>query len=132
LKNGVSDISAKTISSWICRTILLAYESSGEKFLNRHSVKAHVLASSWALFNSASISEVFSDGFWRCQDSFTSFYLRSMSAQADSLFFTWTYTQHVSVPLVSERSGDSAVCQILRFSEFIVVSYLLQKFTSIK
>ena len=61
LKKGVSDISAKTISSWIFRTILLAYESSGEDFLNHHSVKAHevrVLASSWALFNSASISEV--------------------------------------------------------------------------
>jgi hypothetical protein len=27
LKKGISDISAKTISSWICRTILLAYES---------------------------------------------------------------------------------------------------------
>ena len=115
LKKGVSDISAKTISSWICRTILLAYESSGEKCLNRHSVKAHevrALASSWALFNSASISEVLSAGFWRCQDSFTSFYLRSMSAQADSLFSLGPIVaaQHVSVPLVSERSGDSAVC----------------------
>ena len=66
LKKGVSDISANTISSWICRTILLAYESSGGKFLIRHSVKAHeirALASSWALFNSASISEVLSAGF---------------------------------------------------------------------
>ena len=115
LKKGVSDISAKTISSWICRTILLAYESSREFFFNCHSVKAHevrALASSWALFNSASISEVLSAGFWRCQDSFTSFYLRSMSAQADSLFSLGPIvaTQHVSVPLVSERSGDSAVC----------------------
>ena len=115
LKKGISDISAKTISSWICRTILLAYESSGEKFLNRHSVKAHevcALASSWALFNSASISEVLSAGFWRCQDSFTSFYLRSMSAQADSLFSLGPIVaaQHVSVPFVSERSGYSAVC----------------------
>ena len=114
-KKGISDISAKTISSWICRTILLAYESSGEKFLNRHSVKAHevrALASSWALFNSAAISEVLSAGFWRCQDSFTSFFLRSMSAQADSLFSLGPIVaaQHVSVPLVSERSGDSAVC----------------------
>ena len=114
LKKGISDISAKTISSWICRTILLAYESSGERFLNRYSVKVRALASSWALFNSASISEVLSAGFWRCQDSFTSFYLRSMSAQADSVFSLGPIiaAQHVSVPLalVSERSGDSAVC----------------------
>jgi hypothetical protein len=115
LKKGISDISAKTISSWICRTILLAYESSGEKFLSRHSAKAHevrALASSWELFNSTSISEVLSAGFWRYRDSFTSFYLRSMSAQEDSLFSLGhiVAAQHVSVPLVSERSGDSAVC----------------------
>ena len=90
-----------------------------------HEVRA--LASSWALFNSASISEVLSAEFWRCQDSFTSFYLRSMSAQADSLLSLGPIVtaQHVSVPLVSERSRDSAVCSILSFSEFIVVSYLL-------
>ena len=115
LKKGISDISAKTISSWICCTILLAYESSGGKFLNRHSVKAHearVLASSWAVYNSASIAEVLSAGFWSCQDSFTSFYLRSMSAQTDSLFSLGPIVaaQHVSVPLVSERWWDSAVC----------------------
>jgi hypothetical protein len=115
LKKGVSDISAKTISSWICRTIPLAYESSGGKFLNRHSVKAHevrAIASSCALFNSACISEVLSAEFWRCQDSFTSFYLRSLSAQADSLFSLGPIVaaQQVSVPLVSERSGDSAIC----------------------
>jgi hypothetical protein len=45
----------------VFRVILFAYEASGGKFLNRHAVKAHevrALASSWALFNSASISEV--------------------------------------------------------------------------
>jgi hypothetical protein len=115
LKKEISEISAKTISSWICRTILLAYESSGGKCLNRHSVKAHevrAIASSWALFNSASISEVLSAGFWRCQDYFTSFYLRSMSAHAHSLVSLGPIVaaQHVSVPLVSERSGESAVC----------------------
>jgi hypothetical protein len=74
--------------------------------------EVRALASSWALFNSASISEVLSAGFWRCQDSFTSFYLISMSAQADSLFPLGPIVaaQHISVPLVSERSGDSAVC----------------------
>ena len=39
LKKGISDISAKTISSWICRTILLAYESSGENFLTATRLK---------------------------------------------------------------------------------------------
>jgi DNA-binding LytR/AlgR family response regulator len=109
LKKGISDISAKTISSWICRTILLAYESSGEKFLNRHAVKAHevrALASSWALFNSASISEVLSAGFWRCQDSFTSFYLRSMSAQADSLFSARRIVRQIQEEIVLAEMSE--------------------------
>ena len=39
LKKGVSDISAKTISSWICCTILLAYESSRHFFLTATRLK---------------------------------------------------------------------------------------------
>ena len=63
-------------------------------------------------FYSASISEVLSARFCRCQDYFTSFYLRSMSAQASSLFSLGPIVaaQHVSVPLVSEKSRDSVVC----------------------
>ena len=115
LKKGISDLSAKSISSWICRTIQLAYESSGEELLARHSVKAHevrALASSWALFNSASISDVLAAGYWRCQNSFTSFYLRSMSAQADSLFSLGPIVaaQQINFPPVSSKSGDSAFC----------------------
>jgi hypothetical protein len=42
-----------------------------------HDVRA--LASSWALFNNASLNEVLSAGFWRGESSFVSHYLRSMS-----------------------------------------------------
>ena len=115
VKKGIEDISAKTISSWLCRTIRLAYESSGAEFLANHSVKAHevrALASSWALFNSASLSEILSAGFWRCQDFFTSFYLRSMSSQADSLYSLGPIVaaQQVNFPPSSSNSGDSAIC----------------------
>ena len=70
-------------------TIRLAYEVSGDDTLSSQSVKAHevrALSSSWALFNSASISEVLSAGFWHCQNSFTDHYLRSMASEANSLF----------------------------------------------
>jgi hypothetical protein len=89
IKTGVHDISAKSISRWLVNTIRLAYEVSGDDTLSSHSVKAHgvrALSSSWALFNSASISEVLSAGFWHCQNSFTDHYLRSMSSEANSLF----------------------------------------------
>ena len=66
IKKGVSDLSVKTISTWICKTISLAYESSGQVILDKFQVKAHdvrALASSWALFNNASLNEVLSAGF---------------------------------------------------------------------
>jgi hypothetical protein len=33
IKKDVSDLSVKTISTWICKTISLAYESSGQVIL---------------------------------------------------------------------------------------------------
>jgi hypothetical protein len=87
IKKGVSDLSVKTISTCICKTISLA--SSGQVILDKFQVKAHdvrALASSWALFNNASLNEVLSAGFWRGESSFLSHYLRSMSVQADNLF----------------------------------------------
>jgi hypothetical protein len=61
----------------LCNTTLLAYHSSGEQTLARHSVKAHevrAISSSWALFSSASMAEVLLAGFWRCQNSFINHY----------------------------------------------------------
>jgi Asp-tRNA(Asn)/Glu-tRNA(Gln) amidotransferase B subunit len=46
-----NDITAKTISSWICNTVMLAYKSSGIT-LSRNQVKAHevsAIASSWVM-----------------------------------------------------------------------------------
>jgi hypothetical protein len=57
---SVSDLSVKIISTWICKTISLAYESSGQVILDKFQVKAHdvrALASSCALFNNASLNE---------------------------------------------------------------------------
>jgi hypothetical protein len=86
IKKGVSDLSVKTISTWICKSISLAYESSDQVILDKFQVKAHdvrALASSWALFNNASLNEVLSAGFWRGESSYLSHYLRSISVQAD-------------------------------------------------
>ncbi|CAG2184959.1 unnamed protein product [Mytilus edulis] len=66
IKKGISDISAKTISTWICNTVILAYKSASSEVLVKHQVKAHevrALASSWNIFNSSSMSEIMSAGF---------------------------------------------------------------------
>ena len=80
----------------------------------QHSVKAHevrALASSWALFISASISEVLSAGFLRSQNSFINHYLRSMSSSADSLYSLGPIVaaQRINFSPVSSDSGDSAL-----------------------
>jgi hypothetical protein len=41
IKKGVSDLSLKAISTWICKTISLAYESSGQVILDEFQVKSH-------------------------------------------------------------------------------------------
>ncbi|CAG2193387.1 unnamed protein product [Mytilus edulis] len=41
INKGKQDLSAKTISTWICKTIQLAYSFSNEELLNSMHVKAH-------------------------------------------------------------------------------------------
>ena len=110
IKKGDSDLSIKTISTWICKIISLAYESSGQVILDTFLVKAHdvrALASSWAVFNNASLNEVLSAGFWRGERSFLSHYMRSMSVHADSLFSLGPIVsaQRVNFHPVSSDSG---------------------------
>jgi hypothetical protein len=59
---------------------MLAYKSAGTT-LPRNQVKAHevrTIASSWSIFNSASLTEILSAGFWRSDNTFYYHYLRSM------------------------------------------------------
>ena len=115
LKRGISDLSSKSISRWLCNTILLAYHSSGEQTLARHSVKAHevrAISSSWTLFSSAFMVEVLSAGFWRCQNSFIDHYLWFMTSHANNVFSLGPIiaAQRINLPPVTTTSGDSAIC----------------------
>ncbi|CAG2229303.1 unnamed protein product [Mytilus edulis] len=108
------DLSAKTISTWICKTIQLAYSFSNEELLNSMHVKAHdvrAISTSWALFNNAYLEEVLSAGFWRTENSFISHYLQSLATQAQSLYSLGPLVsaQRVVFPPASSTSGDSAL-----------------------
>ncbi|CAG2193457.1 unnamed protein product [Mytilus edulis] len=114
INKGKQDLSAKTISTWICKTIQLAYSFSNEELLNSMHVKAHdvrAISSSWALFNNASLEEVLSAGFWRTENSFISHYLQSLATQAQSLYSLGPLVsaQRVVFPPASSGSGDSAL-----------------------
>ena len=112
IKKGISDISAKTISSWICQTIILAYKTASPQTLARHQIKAHevrAIASSWHLFNSSNLSEILSAGYWSFESTFYNHYLRSMPQFRDNLYSLGPIVaaQRVIFPPTSE--GDSAL-----------------------
>ncbi|CAG2244583.1 unnamed protein product [Mytilus edulis] len=111
IKKGISDISAKTISTWICNTVILAYKSASSEVLVKHQVKAHevrALASSWNIFNSSSMSEIMSAGFWRSDSAFYNHYLRSMPLHCDSLYSLGPLVAAQQVVFSSSSGGDSA------------------------
>ncbi|CAG2189804.1 unnamed protein product [Mytilus edulis] len=69
------------------------------------------ISTSWALFNSASLEEVLSAGFWRNENSFISHYLQSMATFAESLYSLGPIVsaQRLNFPPVSSVTGDSAL-----------------------
>ncbi|CAG2225867.1 unnamed protein product [Mytilus edulis] len=110
INKGKQDLSVKTISTWICKTIQLAYSFSNEELLNSMHIKAHdvrAISTSWALFNNASLEEVLSAGFWRTENSFISHYLQSLATQAQSLYSLGPLVsaQRVVFPPASSGSG---------------------------
>ena len=82
-KGFKGDICANTISSWIKKTVLLAYESSSEDHLQQFEVRAHDvrgLAASWALLKNVSLEEILGACSWRSHNTFTQFYLKDLSS----------------------------------------------------
>ncbi|CAG2205311.1 unnamed protein product [Mytilus edulis] len=112
ITKGISDISAKTISTWICNTVILAYKSASSEVLVKHQVKAHevrALASSWNIFNSSSMSEIMSAGFWRSDSAFYNHYLRSMPLHCDNLYSLGPLVAAQQVVFPPPSDGDSAL-----------------------
>ncbi|XP_056004170.1 uncharacterized protein LOC130049943 [Ostrea edulis] len=114
IKKGLKDILAKTISTWLCHTVKMAYQSSSPEALSRVQVQAHeirALSCSWAIFNSSSMSEIMSAGYWRSDSTFYNHYLRSMPLHSDSLFSLGPLVsaQKVVFPPSCQSQGDSAL-----------------------
>ena len=81
-KGHTSDICKNTISSWIRKTVILAYEKSGKEDQQVAGVRAHDvrgMASSWALLKNASIEDILQACSWRSHSTFTRFYLKDLT-----------------------------------------------------
>ena len=86
--NAGKELSAYTISRWICTTIVDFHAAIQNSRNLSGSVKAHELravATSLQPFNKVDLHSVMKAGRWSSGGTFTSFYLRDLCSQADSL-----------------------------------------------
>ena len=78
------EIAKATISSWLKKTISMAYANAADEDFKLADVKAHqvrAMAASMAYYNKSSIHEVMDACTWKCHNTFTSFYLNNLSEQ---------------------------------------------------
>lgn len=89
-KKGFSgEIAKATISQWIKKTVMLAYELAKPDGLADLSVKAHDvrgLAASWARLSNVSLDEVMSACSWRSHNTFTNFYLKDLARVQEDMY----------------------------------------------
>ena len=86
--NAGKELSASTISRWICTTIVDSHAAIQKCRNLSGSVKAHevrAVATLLQLFNKVDLHSVMKAGRWSSGGTFTSFYLRDLCPQADSL-----------------------------------------------
>ena len=86
--NAGKELSASTISSWICTTIVDSHATIQNRRDISGSVKAHkvrAVTTSLQLFNKVDLHSVMKAGRWSSGGTFTSFYLRDLCPQADRL-----------------------------------------------
>ena len=87
-KGHTHDICKNTISGWIKKAIILAYEGSSQEQRTVAGVKAHDVrgvASSLALMKNASIDSILEACSWRSHTTFTRFYLKDLTRIQEKL-----------------------------------------------
>ena len=89
IKTGHSgEIHANTISSWITKTIKMAYENSTEADRNITGVKAHqvrALSASWAFHKNNGLDSIMRACSWKAHSTFTNYYLKDMCLIGDAM-----------------------------------------------
>ena len=71
-------VSAQTISSWIVKTIRMAYHDSALKVKGNYT---HAIGPSWALYNGGSIRSILAVVDWKKESTFIQFYFRNVDVE---------------------------------------------------
>ena len=83
------DISKNTVSSWVVQLVKMCYAQQNEDAMSWSGVKAHDvrgLAASWAVRGTYGLEAVLQACTWKTHTTFTSFYLKDLSAISGDLF----------------------------------------------
>ena len=86
--NAGKELSAASISRWICTTIVDSHASLQSSMNIPRKVKAqevHAVATSLQLFKKVDLQAVMKAGRWSSGGTFTSFYLQDLGPQAGSI-----------------------------------------------
>ena len=67
-------VSSTTLSKWLVECIKMA----GLEAIFSDKVRAHDTSTSWALFNGASVTDIFKAAYWSNANTFTSCYLKDV------------------------------------------------------
>jgi integrase len=83
-----TSISPPTISSWIKKTVLFAYQDASPDEAANLQVRAHdlrAMATSWNLHSSVRLTDILKAAQWRSHNTFTSFYLKDMTLYEEDI-----------------------------------------------
>mgnify|MGYP003776313897 FL=1 len=85
---ALGSISPATISSWIKKTVIFAYQDASTVEAASLQVRAHdlrALAASWNLHSSVRLTDIMKAAQWRSHNTFTSFYLKDMTLYEEDI-----------------------------------------------
>jgi hypothetical protein len=86
---GSKDLQPSTLTAWVRRLIIAAYEfahkdkETANLFRAAHECRA--LASTWAALHNVSLDDIMSTAQWSSHTTFTNHYLKEMSLEQDGL-----------------------------------------------
>ena len=88
-RGGQAEISALAFSAWIKNLIKFAYTAAPEEARRLANIRVHevrAIAASLSLQSNFSLNSILENCCWTTHTTFSSFYLRDMSAQTGDIF----------------------------------------------
>ena len=130
-KNAGKELSAAIISRWICTTKVDSHASLENSKSIPEKVKAHevrAVATSLQLFNKVDLQTVMKAGRWSNGGTFTSYFLRDLCPQADSIRKTGPVVAAGEIVVISSRGTPTYIFSKIMAKDNLNIPNLMQAF----